>query len=146
MDAVASAAEFVEQHACEHHLPTCTGPAVLLTHELVGQAVRRRQSRPVRLTVECDATALTVAVHVSGLSAGAFGPHGRKRLGTNLIAAATDEWGVDPWGKGLRLWGRMRGPTDAGSADPDLSEPAADAPAPRAGRQPGRRPAARSPR
>lgn len=127
MDSVALAAKFVEHRACEHHLPTGTGPVVLLAHELMVQAVRRRRSRPVRLSVECDATALTVAVHISGLGVGAFGPHGRKRLGTNLIEAAADEWGVDPWGKGLRLWGRIRAP-EGGRADAGLRATAAGPP------------------
>lgn len=107
MDSVARAARFVEENACRSHLPTLTGRAVLLTHELVGQAVRRRRGRPARLTLECDATGLTLAVHVSGIGVGAFGPRGRKRLGVDLIESIADEWGAEPWGKGVRLWARV---------------------------------------
>lgn len=107
MGSVATAVRFVEEHACPAHLPTGPGRAVMLTHELVGQAVRRRRGTPVRLALECDAAGLVLAVEIPGIAVAAFGPRARGRAGLELIATIADEWGAEARGKGVRLWARL---------------------------------------
>jgi hypothetical protein len=118
--ALDKAAVAVRAHLCADHALAAQGPAVLLAQELVWQLLTRRRRRPILLTVSCGGDSLTVSAEVSGVRTAPFGPGGPGSARWGVVPRITEQWGAQPSGSGVRLWGSLRLPAPAG--DPTEEE------------------------
>ena len=108
--APARARAFLAHATCTAHHAGVLASAQLLVSELVTNAVRHGAA-PVTVQVECDTTAgVVVRVHDEGpahprlVRAGARDEGGR---GLALVDAVSDDWGVEPTGRGKAVWFRL---------------------------------------
>ncbi len=104
--ALREGAAAVRAHLCPH-AAAVEGPATLLAQELVWQVLSRRRRRPIWLTLSCEGDALTVSAEVSGLRPGLFEPGDRDNPAMSVVRRIAEEWGAQPEGSGVRLWGRL---------------------------------------
>ena len=103
----ALAREFLKQVSCKEHHSSLVDDALLLTSELVTNAVLHG-GPPLVIAVDCDGERLQIRVRDGSPAlmpeprdAGAGEEDGR---GLALVAAMSDSWGVDPVPDGKYVW------------------------------------------
>jgi signal transduction histidine kinase len=102
---VALALEFVRRGVCPEHAETALGALLLVTDELVTNAVRHGRP-PVTVHLSCQTDAVRLAVGDAGArfpdEPGASGG-----LGLEIVAKATREWGITSLAVGKQVWCRV---------------------------------------
>ena len=94
---------FVDRHLCPAHGVMALGPVTLLATELGMHAVRRHTRTSV-LTAECLGDRIDLLVEIPGVRVASFGPRARNPLGLAPIGRIAADWGIEPRGRGVRIW------------------------------------------
>lgn len=106
---VAQALDFVRRSVCPEHEETALGALLLVTDELVTNAVRHGRP-PVTVHLSCQTDEVRLAVGDAGArfpdEPGASGG-----LGLEIVAKTAREWGATPLAVGKQVWCRV--PTGA---------------------------------
>lgn len=100
---VGTIVSFVDRHVCSVHGAIALGPVTLLATELGMHAVRRL-TRTSELTAECHVDRIDLLVEIPGVRVASFGPRARNPLGLAPIGRIADDWGIEPQGRGVRIW------------------------------------------
>lgn len=95
---------FVHQHACPEHTPWAMGALLLVTSELVTNAVLHGRP-PITLHLSCETNEVRLAVRDTGTgvptdqaSSASLG------LGLRIVSGVAREWGVTPLPVGKEVW------------------------------------------
>jgi anti-sigma regulatory factor (Ser/Thr protein kinase) len=104
--APALAREFLRTASCAVHHSALVDDALLLTSELVTNSVLHG-GPPLVVAVDCDGERLQVRVRDGSLAVPS--PHEAEQTdesgrGLALVAALSDEWGIDPKPDGKYVW------------------------------------------
>jgi anti-sigma regulatory factor (Ser/Thr protein kinase) len=109
--APARARQFLREARCPEHNASVLDEAVLLTSELVTNAMQHG-APPITTEVACNATS-GMQVRVSDGDPNAptarhAGPEDQSGRGVGLVDMLSDAWGVDPTPNGKTVWFRLR--------------------------------------
>ena len=112
LTAPAQARRFLREAGCSEHATRLLEPAVLLVSEMVTNAVLHG-APPLVVEVDCDELSLQVRVRDGGADL----PQPREATdgeengrGLALLAALSDDWGVEPEPDGKTVWFRLVAP------------------------------------